>query len=160
MRPFIILAAVLVFIVVRLTLRYRSRQTKLRAAATPAPTKKLDVPRRSWLASLFGVVGLVAQREVRERIRSRVFQVGTAIILLVVVAAIVIPVLTKSKAKPDQVGVVGVLPAPVKTALIASNASIGDTMTVRARSECRRRLTPTFAPAESTSWSSTPSSSS
>ena len=130
MKPFIILAVVVVFIAVRLTLRYRSRQTKMRAAATAATTKVLDVPRRSWLASLFGVLGLVAQREVRERIRSRVFQIGTAIILLVVVAAIVIPVLTKSKASPDHVGVVGALPAAVKTALIASNASIGDTMTV------------------------------
>jgi ABC-2 type transport system permease protein len=129
-KPFVILAVVVVFIAVRLTLRYRSRQTKMRAAATAAPTKTLDVPRRSWLASLFGVLGLVAQREVRERIRSRVFQIGTAIILLVVVAAIVIPVLTKSKTSPDQVGVVGALPAQVRSALIASDASIGDTMTI------------------------------
>ena len=62
---------------------------------------------------MFGVVGLVAQREVRERIRGRVFQVGTGIILLVVIAAIVIPVLTRSKSEPERVGVVGTLSAPL-----------------------------------------------
>jgi ABC-2 type transport system permease protein len=125
-KPFIILAAVVVFAAVRLTFRYRSRRNKVHSAST----KSLQALRGSWLPALFGDIGLVAQRDVRERIRGRVFQVGTIIILLVVVAAIVIPVLTKSKAQPDQVGVVGTLPAPVKTALIASDASLGDTMTV------------------------------
>jgi ABC-2 type transport system permease protein len=125
MKPVIIFAVVAVFIVVRLTLRYRSRRNKVHAAST----KALEAP-RSWLTALFGDIGLVAQREVRERIRGRVFQIGTIIILLVVVAAIVIPALNKSKAQPDQIGIVGTLPASVQTALIASDASIGDTMTV------------------------------
>jgi ABC-2 type transport system permease protein len=129
-KPFIILAVVVVFLAVRLTLRYRSRQSNVRAITTAASKKSLEAPRRSWLPALLGVIGLVAQREVHERFRGRVFQVGTAIILLVVVAAIVVPVLTKTTAAPDRVGVVGAMAAQVQTALIASDASIGDTMTV------------------------------
>jgi ABC-2 type transport system permease protein len=127
-KPFLIVAVVVVFVAIRLTLRIRSRRRK--AAPPVASPTSLKVPRRSWLPAVFGDVGLVAQREVRERIRGRVFQVGTAIMLLVVVAAIVIPVLTKSKSEPDQVGVVGTLPAQVRAALVAGDASLGDTMVV------------------------------
>ena len=57
------------------------------------------------------------------------FQVGTGIILLVVIAAIVIPVLTRSKSEPERVGVVGTLSAPLRTAVMASADAIGTTMT-------------------------------
>jgi ABC-2 type transport system permease protein len=66
--------------------------------------------RRRWAtagASL-GDVGLVAQREIRERVRGRIFRVGTLIILLGVAAAIVIPKIHSSAPTPPQrVGVVG-----------------------------------------------------
>jgi ABC-2 type transport system permease protein len=132
MKPFIILAAAVVFIAVRLTFRYRRHRAK--APSTPLETSTSQAassnpPRRSVLVSLFGDVGLVAQREMRERIRGRVFQVGTAIILLVVVAAIVIPVLTRSKTKPQQVGVVGTLSAPLRTAVLGAADEIGTTVT-------------------------------
>jgi ABC-2 type transport system permease protein len=127
-KPFIILAVAVVFIAIRLTLRIRSHRRK--AAPAVVSTTSIKAPRRSWLPAVFGDVGLVAQREVRERIRGRVFQVGTGIMLLVVVAAIVIPVLTKSKSQPDQVGVVGALPAQVQAALVAGDTSLGDTMVV------------------------------
>lgn len=53
-------------------------------------------------------VGMVAGREIKERLRGRIFQVGTAIVLLVVAAAIVIPSLQSASAAPSQtVGVVG-----------------------------------------------------
>ena len=126
MKPFIIVGAVAVFAALRLTFRYRQRRAN--AAASPAPNtadSAAKPPRRSLLVSLFGDVGLVAQREVRERIRGRVFQVGTAIILLVVVAAIVIPVLTKSKSKPEQVGLVGSLSTELRTAVTARATAIG-----------------------------------
>ena len=126
MKPYLILAAVAVFLAIRLTLRRRSARKR---AGAPSPTL-LKAPRRSALATVFGDVGLVAQREVHERIRGRVFQVGTILILLVVVAAIVIPTLNKSKAQPDKVGVVGALSTQVKAALVASVSSIGDTMTI------------------------------
>lgn len=130
MKPLIILAAVAVFIALRLTFRFR-RHLGRAAPSTPPETK----PQRSLLVSLFGVVGLVARREVRERIRGRVFQVGTGIILLVVIAAIVIPVLTRSKTQPERVGVVGTLSAPLRTAVLASAAAIGTTMTFVSESD-------------------------
>jgi ABC-2 type transport system permease protein len=125
-KPYLILAAVAVFVATRLALRRRSGRKR---AASPSSTL-LKAPRRSALATVFGDVGLVAEREVHERIRGRVFQVGTILILLVVVAAIVIPTLNRSKAQPDKVGVVGTLSATVKAALVASDSSIGDTMTI------------------------------
>ena len=55
-----------------------------------------------------GDVGLVAMREIRERVRGRIFRIGTLVILLVVAAAIVIPTLHKGGALTAQtVGIVG-----------------------------------------------------
>ena len=138
MKPqFIIVAAVVVFVAIRLTLRQRGRRARAGApspsaasSSTSSSSLSLEVRRSSVLVRLFGDVGLVAQREVRERVRGRVFQIGTIIILLVVVAAIVIPTLNKNKAQPDRVGVVGALSAPLKSTLNQSVVSIGDTMTV------------------------------
>jgi ABC-2 type transport system permease protein len=132
MKPFIIVAAVVVYIAVRLTFRYRRHRAKAPSTSPETSTPRAassNPPRGSVLVSLFGDVGLVAQREMRERIRGRVFQVGTAIILLVVVAAIVIPVLTRSKTKPEQVGVVGTLSASLRTAVSGAADEIGTTVT-------------------------------
>lgn len=133
MRPFIIVAVAAVIIALRVTLRVRGRRAKAMSSATPetqppSATTLAKPPRRSLLVTVFGVVGLVAQREVRERIRGRVFQVGTGIILLVVIAAIVVPVLTRSKSEPERVGVVGTLSAPLRAAVMASADAIGTTM--------------------------------
>ncbi len=58
-------------------------------------------------ATVSGDVGLVALREIRERVRGRIFRVGTIVILLAVGAAIVIPAIHKnSAAQPQKVGVV------------------------------------------------------
>jgi len=54
-----------------------------------------------------GKVGLVAGREIRERLRGRLFRVSTAIILIVVAGAILIPKITSRPAPPEKVGVVG-----------------------------------------------------
>jgi ABC-2 type transport system permease protein len=82
-------------------------------------------PRRGALASLLGNTGLVAAREVRERIRGRVFRIGTLLILAVVAGAIVIPVINRGKSRPEQAGVVGALPAPLRAAIVAAGASAG-----------------------------------
>jgi ABC-2 type transport system permease protein len=55
---------------------------------------------------LFGVVGLVAGREIRERLRGRVFRVVTGILFVVVAAAVVIPTVQSSMTAPPKVGVV------------------------------------------------------
>jgi ABC-2 type transport system permease protein len=79
--------------------------------APPAPTGGGARRHRGRaIEEAFGDVGLVASREIRERIRGRLFRVGTLIILAVVAAAIVIPTLHKGSTESVQkVGVVGQL---------------------------------------------------
>ena len=129
MTPHGILAAIGVYVALRLSFRYRRQRVKAEPQAPTSSAMSTKPPRRSVLVSLFGDAGLVAQREIRERIRGRVFQVGTAIILLVVVAAIVIPVLTKSKSQPEQVGVVGTLSSPLRAAVMTRADALGTPMT-------------------------------
>jgi ABC-2 type transport system permease protein len=83
-------------------------------AAESAPTGVTDehtLARRSWspwFGKALGDAGLVAQREILERVRGRIFKVGTLLILLGVAAAIVIPKIHSSSSTPPQrVGVVG-----------------------------------------------------
>ncbi len=75
--------------------------------------------------TLGGSVGLVAAREVRERLRGRVFRVGTLLILLVVAGAIVIPVITRGAQGPEKVGVVGALSAGRREAVRAVGKQAG-----------------------------------
>jgi ABC-2 type transport system permease protein len=98
----------------RMALRARSRRGS--AGRTPA---------RSPLARRTGTTGIVAAREVRERVRGRVFRVGTLLILAVVAAAIVIPTLTKSTPQPQRVGVVGTLSAESRSTVAAAAKSVG-----------------------------------
>ena len=69
---------------------------------------------RSISDSLRAKVSLIIAREVRERVRGKVFKIGTLFILLVVAAAIVIPVLNNSNAKPQQIGIVGTLSSSLR----------------------------------------------
>jgi ABC-2 type transport system permease protein len=80
------------------------------------------------LASLLGDTGLVAAREVRERLRGRVFRIGTLLILAVVAGAIVIPVVNRGKSHPQQVAVVGPLPALLRAAIVAAGPRAGTTV--------------------------------
>ncbi len=57
-------------------------------AANPPALRLLPLP---------GDIGLVAAREFRERVRGRVFRIGTLLVLVIVSAAIVIPTLIGSK---------------------------------------------------------------
>ena len=91
--------------------RLRSQGRRGRGRSAPGATR-----RRPAVPSLrrggdrpprFGVVGLVAAREVRQRVRGRVFRVATLLMLAGVAAAIVIPAANKSNAHTAQVGVVG-----------------------------------------------------
>ena len=109
----IVVAAVLVG-AVRLFLRARRRR-----GATP------HSPARLRLAPWAGDTGIVAAREVRERVRGRVFRVGTLLILAVVAAAIVIPTLTRSTPQPQRVGVVGPLPASLRSTVAIAAKSVG-----------------------------------
>ena len=86
--------------VVRLSMR--RRRSRRREPSTASA-------RRTWVN---GGVALVAVREVRERVRTRVFKFGTVFILLVVGAALVIPTVTKSTPAPVRLGIVGAMTRP------------------------------------------------
>jgi ABC-2 type transport system permease protein len=94
--PFII-AALAVVAIIRLGLRRRGR-----GPSPPAGTAGV------WFRGpgLFGDTGLVAGREIRERLRGRVFRVVTIVLFVVITAAVVIPTLNARKTTSRRVGVV------------------------------------------------------
>ncbi len=111
-----IIAAVVLFAAFRVWRRVRRGGS---ATAFPA------VRALSALSGRGGQAGLVASREVRERFRSRVFRFGTVLVVLVVAAAVVIPVLRKGRHSHTRVGVVGTLSAPLQNAVVAAGAAAG-----------------------------------
>jgi ABC-2 type transport system permease protein len=94
--PFI-LAAVAVVLLVRLGLRRKGRG---RSSQLEGLTRALRDRR------LLGDAGLVAGREIRERLRGRLFRVVTLILFAVVAAAVVIPTLHTGTTTRQKVGVV------------------------------------------------------
>ncbi len=114
---------ILVFVLIALAVclrvwRYRRRRSRVEESQPRAR-------RRSPIDVVNTGVALVAAREVHERVRSRIFRVGTVVMLLGVSAAIAIPALTKSTPKPVQVGVVGRLAAPLRASLLKSASTVG-----------------------------------
>jgi len=114
-------AVVAVAVVVRLAFRRRRRRGR------PAHVSLGFGPFSSDIA-------LVAAREVRERIRGRIFRVGTIFILLVVAAAIIIPTLNKSSSQPERVGVVGTLSQSVRSEVLSTGHGVGTKVTFVAES--------------------------
>ena len=85
--------------------RRKRRATRYTDAATVTVTPA--APRRASpsFGRRFGPVGLVALREIRERVRGRIFRIGTIVILLAVGAAIIIPATHgKSTTQAQKVG--------------------------------------------------------
>src|ERR1700759_4658711 len=58
---------------------------------------------KRWLR----LTAIVAEREIRQRGRSRAFMVSTIVLLLVVAAGVTIPAILAHSAKPQRVGIVG-----------------------------------------------------
>ncbi len=116
MTPVIILAVVAVFIVVRLWQRSHRGQTPLARGLS------------GRFGEALGDAGLVAMREIRERVRGRVFRVGTLLILLAVAAAIVIPTLRHKSSSPQTVCVVGELSPQSRQLVVAAATRIGTTV--------------------------------
>lgn len=104
-------------VVIAIVALFRLRRRRHSRAASPRRTL-YDMP------FVHGSVSIVAAREVRERLRGRMFRVGTLIILLVVAAAIVIPNLHHKHTSTLRVGVVGVL-TPALRAELTSVARLG-----------------------------------
>lgn len=79
---------------------------------------------------VLGDVGLVASREVKERLHGRIFRFGTVALLLAVGAAVVIPALHKSGngkgLSLQKVGVVGTMSAETKQLVLAAAAADQD----------------------------------
>lgn len=120
--PYVIVAALVALIVAR---RSRGRRAPgMLKASPPAPG---GVVARQ-LMPLPGDVGLVAARELRERLRGRVFRVGTLLILTAVAAAIVVPVLRGNKPSIQRVGVVGALAASLRAAVVTDGSGAGTTV--------------------------------
>jgi hypothetical protein len=132
MRPFVpvvILAVALIFVAVRLRQRGRiggiasllARRSASDAAAERSP--------------VLGAIGLVAAREVRQRLRGRIFRVATVLLLLGVAAAVVIPAATKGKSQAVQVGVVGEAPPSLGPAITVAAARVGTDVQVGSQTD-------------------------
>lgn len=76
------------------------------------------------LQSSLGDVGMVALREIKERIRGRIFRIGTLLMLVAVAAAIIIPTLHSSTSglTKQTVGVVGSLSTEVEQVVYAAGS--------------------------------------
>ena len=121
-------AVVLALVALRV---WRHRQARARRADSPGASQ-LDRTRRvgAILDRFGGDVGLVARREVRERVRGRTFRIGTLIILVAVAAAVTIPVLRKGSESHARVGIVGTLPAPLRATVVAAGPAAGTKVTL------------------------------
>jgi ABC-2 type transport system permease protein len=93
----VIIAAVAVAAIIRLGLRRRGAGRPPRAGVAVGRLRGRE---------LFGDTGLVAGREIRERVRGRLFRVVTVILFGVVTAAVVIPTLHGGNTVSRKVGVV------------------------------------------------------
>jgi ABC-2 type transport system permease protein len=107
-----IVIVIAVALAIRVFIRQRQRQRQRREGTSEqADTTDIRAPRRGRFTTgaHLGSVGLVARREILERVRGRIFRVGTIIILLVVAAAILIPKIHSNSppAPPQKVGIVG-----------------------------------------------------
>lgn len=121
--PIVIAAAAVLVIVARL-----QRRGLLNLKAFGRRNGDNRARPRSDTPPRLGEVGLVAGREIRQRMRGRTFRIATGLLLLGVTAAVVIPVATKGKSATEQVGIVGVDTPAVQRAVTAAGRT-ADTKT-------------------------------
>ena len=122
--PWIIIALVVGFAVRRRMRGGKGAPPAWRPRFARRPARRADGGVRE---RLLGVVGLVAEREIRQRVRGKVFRGATLLILVGIAAAIVIPAVHKSKPTPLRVGVVGTLPTQVQQAIDTTASGLGGT---------------------------------
>jgi ABC-2 type transport system permease protein len=107
--------------------------------ARPLPISRFTAYLRS--RQLLGDTGLVAGREIHERLRGRVFRLVTVILFIAVAAAVVIPTVHGGSTRRQKVGVVA--PAAIKAELqtLAKEAGLSiDLVTVSSLTEGRAEL--------------------
>ncbi|HEY1832147.1 MAG TPA: ABC transporter permease [Acidimicrobiales bacterium] len=150
MKSIYIIVVLVVVVAIRVGLRARARRRtqatsspgsgepsehSVPAAPRPLPPTSDRVPRATDFGARFGDVGIIAMREITERVRGRIFRVGTVVILLAVAAAIVIPSLDKSSNSSDttqEVGLVGSLSTEFQQVVKAAAKSDKDVVHFRA----------------------------
>ncbi len=116
----IVIAALAVAAIIRLGLRRRGTGTSPRAGVPVAWPRGRGV---------LGDTGLVAGREIRERVRGRVFRVVTVILFAAVAAAVIIPTLNAGAATDQRVGVVaGSAPLGAELRGLARSAGLSVTL--------------------------------
>ncbi len=114
----------------------RRRRAERKAAPVESAATAVRSPRRPnrqllRIEHALGDVGLVAGREIRERVRGRIFRVGTILMLLGVGAAVVIPTIhSGSGPTPQRVGVVGALSSDDRQVVAASAKANDDKVTL------------------------------
>ena len=110
MKP-VVYAIAAAAIALALLRRFRARGRRPGHPPAHHPARPLgrlrELGRGPWRRRPLGDTGLVAAREIRERLRGRFFKVITLVLLAVVAAAIVIPTLPSSSTTAVRVGVIG-----------------------------------------------------
>ncbi|HWE65308.1 MAG TPA: ABC transporter permease [Acidimicrobiales bacterium] len=99
------------------------------AGSGPVSPTTRSARRASNFSARFGDVGIIAMREITERVRGRIFRVGTLVILVAVAAAIIIPTLHHSNSNSttkQEVGVVGRLSPTFRQVVTAAGKSNKD----------------------------------
>ena len=131
------LAAVRIFMFVR---KRRGRAAAAsaagssRAGSDPGGAGYFGRWTRAWASpDRLGDVGEIAMREIKERLRGRIFRIGTLLILIVVALAIIIPKLSSSSGGGgptlQTVGVLGGLSPVAKQVVEAATATTKDKVT-------------------------------
>ncbi|HVA05589.1 MAG TPA: ABC transporter permease [Acidimicrobiales bacterium] len=127
MLPVVVIVAALV-VYERRRRRRTQDQAEAEASGDVAPSASGARPKRApvSLEHVQSQVLLVAARELHERLRGRIFKIGTVLILAVVAGAIIIPTLHSSgKPQPVQFGVVGNFGATLRVGVAASAKAAG-----------------------------------
>lgn len=95
-----------------------------------ATSSQVTGTRLAAAEAALGYVGMVAGREVRERLRGRIFRIGTIVMLLGVGAAVVIPAVNKHRGSSgpnlQKIGVVGTFPSESRQLVVLAAKSLGD----------------------------------
>lgn len=77
-----------------------------------------------------GVVGLVAGREIRQRLRGRAFRIATALLAVGVAAAVIIPAVAHGRRSTQRVAVVGTAPVALRDAISTAATSVGSAVRI------------------------------
>jgi ABC-2 type transport system permease protein len=130
------LAVVRIFMFVR---KRRGRAAAAAAGSSPASRHPGRAGSLGWWSSRalvspdrLGAVGEIAMREIKERLRGRIFRIGTLVILIIVALAIIIPKLSSHGGggpTVQTVGVLGGLSPEARQVVEAAAASTADKVT-------------------------------